>query len=93
MFVCICISMYTQIYITICHRRCCPSRKKKENLFLVGVDDDDDDDDDVFCFLCFRLVMTNIVVDFSSFHCYAFNRSLALPLACRFLILTILPCV
>jgi hypothetical protein len=56
--------------------------------FLVGADDED-----VFCFLCFRLVITNIVVDFSSFHCYAFNRSLALLFACWFLILTMPPCI
>lgn len=56
---------------------------------------DDDDDDDVFCFLCFRLAKTNVVVvvvfvDFSSF-----DRSLAFfasRLARRSLILTIQPC-
>jgi hypothetical protein len=86
---CLYMYMYIYIYINICHSRYCPSRKKEKESFLVGADDDDD----VFCFLCFRLVMTNIVVDFSSFHCYAFNRSLALPLACLFLILTMPPCI
>jgi hypothetical protein len=84
-----CCCIYIYIYIYICHSRFCSLRKKKERFLLQA----DDDDDDVFCFLCFRLAVTNIVADFSSFHCYAFNRSLALHLACRFLILTILPCV
>ncbi len=56
--------IYIYIHINICHSRYCPSRKKEKEFFLVEADDDDDD---VFCFLCFRLVMTNIVVDFSSF--------------------------
>lgn len=53
----------------------------------------DDDDDDVFCFLCFRLAKTNVVVVFVDFS--SFDRSLAFfasRLARRSLILTIQPC-
>jgi hypothetical protein len=90
MYKCICICIYIYTHINICHSCYWPSRKKKEKeSFLVEADDDDD----VFCFLCFRLVMTNIVVDFSSFIAYAFDRSLALLLACRFLILTMPLCI
>ena len=44
-------------------------KKTRENLFLLQADDDND----VFCFLCFRLAVTNIVDDFSSFPLLCFQ--------------------
>jgi len=47
-------------------------RAKRKDLFLLQADDDV-----VLCFLCFRLAVTNIVDDFSSFYYDTLNRSLA----------------
>ncbi len=80
--------VYIYIHINICHSRYCPSRRKRERIFSSWSR----------WWWCILLSLFQIGYDkhrrrFFFFHCDAFDRSLAVLLACRFLILMMPPCI